>query len=120
MSNLAAAYLWDARRAAERIGRFVAGRTYDEYVADEMLRSAVERQFEIIGEAFVSLRRAAPEVASELPDLARIIAFRNVLVHSYRKIDDDLVWSATQSALPPLVVSISALLDEFDRSMTAP
>ena len=46
ISNEAAAFLWDARRAAEHIIRFTAGRSYDDYLEDDMLRSAVERQFE--------------------------------------------------------------------------
>src|SRR5215472_11791876 len=53
ISNQGAAFLWDARRAAERITRFTAGKTYDDYLDDDMLRAAVERQFEIIGEALV-------------------------------------------------------------------
>jgi len=57
ITNESAKYLWDVQRAAERIARFAAGRTFHDYLADEMLRAAVERQFEIIGEAFVGLRR---------------------------------------------------------------
>ncbi len=53
-------YLWDAKHAAERIARFIAGRDFDGYLADELLRSAVERQFEIMGEALGVLRRADP------------------------------------------------------------
>jgi uncharacterized protein with HEPN domain len=45
------AYLWDAAAGATAIQRFISGRSYDDYLADEMLRSAVERQFEIVGEA---------------------------------------------------------------------
>ena len=44
-------YLYDIQQAAMLIARFADGRTFDEYLADVMLRSAVERQFEIIGEA---------------------------------------------------------------------
>jgi hypothetical protein len=47
----AAALLWNAREAAERIARFTTGRGLDDYLADDLLRAAVERQFEIIGEA---------------------------------------------------------------------
>ena len=49
--------LWDARAAAERVTRFTTGRTFAEYEADDYFRSAVERQFEIIGEAFSQLSR---------------------------------------------------------------
>jgi uncharacterized protein with HEPN domain len=53
----AAKLLWDARRAAERVARYTAGKTSPEYETDDFLRSAVERQFEIIGEALGALRR---------------------------------------------------------------
>lgn len=54
----AAKLLWDARGAAERIARFTADRGFDDYLADDMLRAAVERQFEIVGEAFAAFGKA--------------------------------------------------------------
>lgn len=69
ITDTAAKYLWDAQRCGERIARFTAERTFDDYLADDMLRAAVERQFEIIGEAFAALRRVDPELAASIPDL---------------------------------------------------
>jgi uncharacterized protein with HEPN domain len=111
ISNEAAAFLWDAGRAAERIRRFVAGRTFDDYVADDMLSSEVERQFEIIGEAFVGLRRLDPDLAAQIPDVAQVIAFRNVLVHAYTSINHDTVWKVIQNDLPRLESVLNSLLD---------
>ena len=51
MASEARAYLWDARRAADAVARFIAGKDRDDYLGDDLLRSAVERQFEIVGEA---------------------------------------------------------------------
>jgi uncharacterized protein with HEPN domain len=110
ISNEAAAFLWDARRAAERIRRFVAGRSFEDYVADDMLYSAVERQFEIIGEAFVGLRRLDPNLAAQIPDVVQIIAFRNVLVHAYTSINHDTVWKVIQNDLPRLEAVLNSLL----------
>jgi hypothetical protein len=70
--------LWDAQQAAARIARFTAGKGFADYEADEYLRSAVERQFEIIGEALNRLARVDALVADQIPELPRIIAFRNV------------------------------------------
>jgi uncharacterized protein with HEPN domain len=53
-------YLWDAKTAADAIADFVAGRTFEQYKSDLLLRSAVERQFEIVGEALNQLSRVAP------------------------------------------------------------
>ncbi len=110
VSNEAAALLWDARRAADRIIRFTAGRSYDDYLADDMLHSAVERQFEIVGEAFTVLRRIAPDVAEQLPDLPRAIAFRNVLIHGYASINHKTVWDVIRDDLPRLRTMLEALL----------
>lgn len=101
--------LWDACQAARKIARFTNARTFDDYLADEMLRSAVERQFEIIGEAFTVLRRASPQTASLIPSLPRIIAFRNVLIHGYATVDDRLVWGVVELDLPPLLAVLADL-----------
>jgi uncharacterized protein with HEPN domain len=76
ISNEAAKYLWDAQRAVERIARFTSGRSFDDYLADEMLCAAVERQFEVIGEALAGLRRVDPGIAARIPDLHRRLSQR--------------------------------------------
>ncbi len=109
ISEEAHKYLWDADAAAARIARFTAGRTFDDYLSDDMLRAAVERQFEIIGEALAGLRRADPVLAAAIPDLPRIIAFRNVLVHAYASVDDRLVWNVVEEHLASLREAIAKL-----------
>jgi uncharacterized protein with HEPN domain len=111
----AAKYLWDARRAAERIARFTAGRNFDDYLADEMVRAAVERQFEIIGEAFSGLRRTDPGLAGTIPDLPRIVAFRNVLIHGYATVDNQLVWGVVERDLPTLLATLTRMLTDIER-----
>ena len=64
--------LWDARRAADRIAKVTAGRSFEDYLSDEVLRWAVERQFIVIGEAMTVLRRIDLTVATGIPDLSRI------------------------------------------------
>jgi uncharacterized protein with HEPN domain len=108
------AYLWDAQDSAEAIAAFVSGRTLAEYLADRMLRSAVERQFEIIGEALRQLEKAAPDLARKIPELPQAIAFRNILIHGYTSIDDRTVWRTIQESLPALRSHLSALLGPAD------
>jgi len=107
-------YLWDARRAAEHVVAFVQGRTWPEYEADLLLRSAVERQFEILGEALNKLRQLDPTTAEGVPNLARIVAFRNVLIHGYASIDDALVWEVATEHAPSLVGWLTDLLGTAD------
>lgn len=104
------AYLWDARRASALIGEFVTGRSWEDYEADPLLRSAVERQFEIVGEALNHLARVDSELAEGVPDLARIVAFRNVLIHGYASIDDRLVWEVATARAPGLLAVLDDLL----------
>jgi len=108
----AAKYLWDARTAAQRISRFVGDRSYEDYLADDLVQAAIERQFEIIGEALAGLRRVAPDIADTIPDISQIIAFRNVLIHSYATIDVNLVWGVIENDLPTLASAIDRLLDQ--------
>jgi uncharacterized protein with HEPN domain len=114
MSSDAAKYLWDALRAAERITRFTAGHTFDKYLSNELLRSGVERQFEIIGEALGGLRRTDASLASQVPNLARIVAFRNVLIHGYATVDDQLVWGVVERDLPFLLTTLRQMLSNND------
>ena len=105
-----AKYLWDADMAAERIIRFTAGKSRDDYLRDDLLRSAVERQFTIIGEALAAYRRAAPENAASIQQLGDIVAFRNVLVHGYADVDDHLVWGVIEDNLTDLRATLARFL----------
>ena len=107
------AYLWDVREAADAIARFVRNRDFDEYASDLMLRSAVERQFAIIGEALNQLSKVDPVLAARIPELRRVVAFRNVLMHAYQEIDDAGVWRIVQADLPPLRERVASLLAEL-------
>ncbi|MAM53921.1 MAG: hypothetical protein CMH35_03580 [Microbacterium sp.] len=84
----AAAFLWDVRNAADRVSSFIEGVTQGEYLGDDLRRSAVERQLEIIGEALNNLRRLDPDMAASIPEVHRIIGLRNVLAHGYAVVDD--------------------------------
>jgi uncharacterized protein with HEPN domain len=102
--------LFDMQQAAELLTQFTAGKTLADYLGDVMLRSAVERQFEIIGEALAQLTQRDPEVAAQIGDRRRIIDFRNILIHGYADIDDRLVWDILETKLPILSREIDALL----------
>jgi uncharacterized protein with HEPN domain len=92
MQPEAAKYLFDVQRAAALIAHFCKGKTFDQYRADELLKSGVERQFMIIGEALSQLARLAPDVTERIAAFRQIIAFRNILVHGYAR---SLSFSAT-------------------------
>ncbi|MCA1607734.1 MAG: DUF86 domain-containing protein [Acidobacteria bacterium] len=105
-------YLWDALRAAELARDFAQGKFFEDYQSNAMLRSAVERQFEIVGEALNQLSIVDPEAASRIPELPRIVAFRNILIHGYATVDDALVWQVLVDKLPGLQQVLNELLDQ--------
>jgi len=105
-------YLYDIAHAAKLAADFIAGKTYSDYSGDAMLRSAVERQLAIVGEAMVQLARTDFPTASRFTDFKRIIAFRNVLVHGYADIDDSIVWDVVQERLSVLREEANTLLAE--------
>ena len=105
-------YLDDMQRAASVLGEFTAGRSFAEYRQDAMLRAAVERQFEIIGEAMAQLARVDEAAAARISGYRRVIAFRNVLIHGYADVDDRLVWDVVETSLPALIEEINALASE--------
>lgn len=104
--------LLDMKRAAERIGRFVAGKTFEDYGNDELLRSGVERQFEIIGEAMSRLTKRDAPLAQRITDYRKIAGFRNALIHGYDAIDNVTSWSIIIDKLPILARELTTLLSD--------
>jgi uncharacterized protein with HEPN domain len=79
--------LFDIQRAADLILQFTRGKTVQEYSSEPMMASAVERQFEII-------------------------AFRNVLIHGYSSVDDEVVWDIIEKKLPVLRTEVRGMLGD--------
>lgn len=105
-------YLEDVRQAAEAVAHFTAGKDFDQYQQDQLLRSGVERQFEIIGEALRRIAAVDPPTALRITDYQRIIAFRNVLSHAYGRVDHRLVWALVEGKLGTLREEVRLLLAE--------
>ena len=83
------------------------------YSESEVVRSAVERKFEIIGEALAQLAKREPEIANRIPNFREIISFRNILIHGYAAIDDDRVYRITQGSLRRLRDAVVAIQAEL-------
>ena len=88
--------LGHALAACEAVAGFCEGKTRGDYLADGLLRSAVERQFEIIGEALNRASQLDETVESLVPELRRIVGMRNRIIHGYDSVDDELIWSIVQ------------------------
>lgn len=116
MPDKRAKLLQDIVDASSAIQSFTQGRTFDEYGRDLMLRSAVERQFEIVGEALRRLLAIDAALAARISDQQTIIAFRNIIAHGYDVLDDRVVWGVIEEDVPPLIAEARALLDELQAS----
>jgi uncharacterized protein with HEPN domain len=104
------AYLLDIREACDLLVGFADGKTVADYLADPMLRSAVERQFEIVGEALNRAINLTPDLAHRITDSASIVAFRNRLIHGYSTVSNEVVWGVLQGRLPLLHRQVRELL----------
>lgn len=80
-----------------------------------MVRRAVEREFEIIGEALGKLRRLDPETAVRIPGLGNAVGVRNVLIHGYAEIVDERVYDTAVADLPELIDVLSVIMVEAGR-----
>ena len=95
------AFLWDVRESALAIQAFTEGMDSAAYAANAMAQAAVERKFEVIGEALSQLA------------LPQIVAFRNQLIHGYATVNVGTVWNIAQNALPSLLDAVQELLNEL-------
>jgi len=105
------AYLEDIVEACQAISAATRGLDLPAYLANRLVRSAVEREFIIIGEALVALSRRAPAVFVAVAHARRIIDFRNQLTHEYPTIDDTIVWAIADRDVPVLQRECQVLLD---------
>ncbi len=110
MTNEVKKRLLDVGNACAPIADFVSGKDFAAYEQDRLLRSGVERQFEIIGEALNKAALADASIADAIPQLYRIIGLRNRLIHGYDNVDDEILWDVVQSKLGPLKESVEVIL----------
>lgn len=113
MPRDARALLWDVRHAADNIAAFIRDRTMEEYAADSLLHSGVERQLEIIGEALNQLDKSSPSTATRIPNLRQIVGLRNILIHGYAAVKHSLIWRSVLEDLPQIRGTVDGLLKEL-------
>ena len=104
-------HLCDIRNAAKLILDSTGEVSIDQYEEDEMLRSAIERQFEIIGEATRRLANDDQSIAEKITGYRTIIGLRNRIIHEYDNIDNQTLWNIIQNNLPTLLNEVTILLE---------
>ncbi len=109
------AFLSDVIEACQAIHQAVAGITLDGYCNSRLIRSSVEREFTIIGEALSRLSRRDQSLFAQIDQAPQIISFRNKLTHEYVTINHQLVWGVIQANLPALLEQCTQLLQDLDQ-----
>lgn len=91
--------------AADAVGRWIAGRDFVAFAADEQLQAAVTYQIQIIGEAASKL---SPEFRAAIPSVPwdSVIGMRHIIVHDYYRIDVDIVWQVATERLASLATAL--------------
>jgi uncharacterized protein with HEPN domain len=105
------AYLADIIESCDAILAAVKGLGLEDYEANRLVRSSVEREFIIIGEAMAALSRTAQQTFDTISRGRRIVDFRNQLTHEYPTVDNALVWAIIERDVPLLRDEARALLD---------
>lgn len=101
--------LYDIQDSIKSIENYLGEhRNFKEYDSNKFLRRAVEREFEIIGEA---LNRINKTQKVEIQYYKRIISLRNKIIHSYDNIDSVVMWEIVTNHLPILKLEIENLLN---------
>ncbi|HSO83753.1 DUF86 domain-containing protein [Thiocapsa sp.] len=95
--------------ASQSVARFIAGRTREDLDSDEMLRFALVRAIEIIGEAAGKVSQEGRQGLPEIP-WREAVGIRNRLVHAYFDIDLDVLWKTASTAIPSLMRQLEAIL----------
>ncbi len=102
-------YLFDIHESIDSIETYLGDkRDFKAYLADKMLRRAVEREFEIIGEAMSRIEKL--DSSLNISSKKQIISMRNRVIHGYDKIDNEIIWGTIVRHLPTLKKEIETLL----------
>lgn len=114
MQRDARARLYDAIRACQHIIEFTGGKAVEEIADDVLLSSAVERQFEILGESLNAFNRLQPTQGAQLEELSVAVAMRNLIAHQYFVVDTKTVVQTAHNDIPGLKVKLEAILSDQD------
>jgi len=116
MNSRSSKLLFDVLESGRTIRDWCVGRSFVDYEKDRQFRRAVEREFEIIGEALNRLERHDPEITVRVTEIPRIVGFRNRIIHGYDTVDDAMVWGVINSHLPRLMEEVNRELGASDQS----
>lgn len=106
-------FLQDIEHSLCKIFKYTDNIDYERFISDDMLRDAVERNFEIIGEAVKNLPQNFRDKHSHIP-FRHIAGMRDKLIHDYFGVDYEIVWKTIKDKLPQFKAEIEKLIIELN------
>lgn len=104
-------HLFDILESIQEIKRFISDSDFDKFLSSPLLKAAVERKFQIIGEALNRISKEDSDILENIRDYKRIISFRNIIVHGYDDIDYEILWDVATNKITQLEADVKTLLD---------
>ena len=101
--------LQDMLDAARLAREYLGGRTLEQLMADRILRDAIERRVEVIGEAASRISSAFRDLHPQIPR-RQIIATRNIIVHNCARVNHTILHEIVVTHLPEMIQRIEAIL----------
>ena len=95
-------HLVDAVEAIRLAREFSRGLSFDGYASNVLVRSAIERQLEILGEPCLRMAQADPDIRQRVPEVGLAIGLRNKIIHGYDRVENAVVYDTLTQDLPLL------------------
>lgn len=103
-------FLYDIKVSIDSINDYLKCKDFDHYCQNKLIRRAVERELEIIGEAVNNILKSNSQII--LSDARKFVDLRNIVIHGYDKVDDVIIWGVLCNQLPKLKHEVEELLEE--------
>lgn len=101
--------LLDISLSCQEISSFIEGKSFEDFLEQRILQLAIEREFEIIGEALQRLSRIEGATLSDkIPEYRKIVDFRNIIAHGYDIIDEAAIWDFAVNRVPELLHKVES------------
>ncbi|UCG70087.1 MAG: DUF86 domain-containing protein [Thermoplasmata archaeon] len=106
-------YVKDILESIKRIENYISDQSYDEFIKNDMIRDAVLRNLEVIGEAAKNIPDAIREKYPDVP-WKRIIGLRNIVIHEYFGVDFENIWKIIKENIPEIKPFIEKIHEKME------